>query len=102
MKLYLIGKKELNTDAHTQIALEYYLTEEIRDSRTSFALYGVEVKKETRCQNHFSLEKETALSLSYSKDTVETLAQVLLENAVTPISLFEVIDDYISKEGLFI
>lgn len=100
MKTYLIGTTKFDAGNNTQIKLEYYLTEEIRDIETSSALYGVEVKKEIRNKNGIFLEQERATSLSYSRTTVENLIHILLLNTVTPMNLLEIVDDYITKEGL--
>lgn len=100
MKTYLIGRTKYDTENSTQVKLEYYLTEEIRDIKVSSALYGIEVKKKSRNKNGIFLEQERAYPLSYSKTTVEKLIHILLLNTVTPMNLLEIVDDYITKEGL--
>ena len=45
-------------------------------------------------------EKEIARAISYSQHYVEQLIQVLLRNQVTPMTMIEIIDEYITKEGL--
>lgn len=100
MKTYLIGRTEFDAGNNTQVKLAYYLTEETRGIDASSALYGVEVKKESRSKNGILREQERARSLSYSRKTVENLIHLLLTNSVTPMNLLEVVDDFISKEGL--
>lgn len=100
MNTYLVGKAELEAANQTRVKLEYYLTEETRDVEVASALYGVEVKKESRNKCGIFREQESARCLSYSREIVEGLVRMLLANTVTPMNLIEVVDDYISKKGL--
>ena len=39
-------------------------------------------------------------AISYSREYVERMIQLFMKNAVTPLTMEELIDEYISREGL--
>lgn len=97
-KEYLIGKAEVveNTE---KIRLEYYMTEETRDVY-GVSLYGILIKKETREGNLVTREQGRENAITYSRAWIEKLIQILIRNTVTPMTMEEIIDEYITKEGL--
>ena len=95
---YLEGSTRIAQDGK-QLKLEYYLIEEKRDERGGF-LYGIMIKKETRENGRIERSKAEGKAVSYSKTYVERMLQLFLKNTVTPLTMLELIDEYISREGL--
>lgn len=85
---------------NTKMSLEYYLIEDIykdeEETQNSYKTFGVEViKKEYLPNNIINIEKKSARHLSLNKQKVETLLDNLAKNYVTPVSLFNVLDNLI-------
>lgn len=96
----LIGVTEFESTEGQKVQLEYYLLSEPRDAAEGIAIYGIEIIKIMRDKGIIKKEREIARALSYSQSYVEQLLKVLLRNQVTPMTMIEVIDDYITREGL--
>ncbi len=97
-KDYLEGSTRIAQDGK-QLQLEYYLIEEKRDERGGF-LYGIMIKKETRENGRIERSKAEGKAVSYSRAYVERMLQLFLKNTVTPLTMLELIDEYVSREGL--
>ncbi|MCI9051893.1 MAG: hypothetical protein HFI05_08220 [Lachnospiraceae bacterium] len=96
----LVGVTEFHDKEGHKIQLEYYLLSEPRDIEEEIVIYGIEIKKIIKENGTIKKEKEIARAISYSQHYVEQLIQVLLRNQVTPMTMIEIIDEYITKEGL--
>lgn len=99
-KKYLIGTAQLEDTESGRMELEYYLLEECRDTGVDITLYGIEIKKLIRENTAIRREKESAGAISYSKTYVEKMIRLLIKNTVTPMGMLEIIDEYITKEGI--
>lgn len=97
-KDYLIGSTEVSQQEQ-KIRLEYYLIEENRDSNGSI-LYGMMIKREMHTPGKIERLQGTGKAISYSREYVERMIRLFMKNAVTPISMLELIDEYVTREGL--
>lgn len=95
---YLEGSTSI-VQEKKQIKLEYYLIEEMRDERGRF-LYGIMIKMETRENGNIERTRAEGRAVSYSRAYVERMLRLFLDNTVTPVPMLELIDEYISREGL--
>ncbi len=81
------------------IKLEYYLTKkavEEDEKQGKLNIYGVEViKKEYLKESIINTENQTVYNLLSDKTKTIQLLNQLSQNMVTPISLYEVLDDLI-------
>lgn len=76
--------------------LEYYIIEkQINTTNGSlyFHSYGIEIIKE----EGDVVETKAVMNVLYSEDSARKLAEILANNKVTPISMEEIIDDYIKN-----
>jgi hypothetical protein len=89
-KNHLIGTKELTYDNAHKMKLEYFLISEDRERTRS--LYGIRIRKTVDARQ---VETETTPALSASRDFVEQMIYKLMVNTVTPMTLYEVVDDLI-------
>lgn len=88
------------TDKDLKMCLEYYLTENTysNDYKNAQELksFGIGiVKKQYLCDEIVNIEYKSAEHLSLDKEKVEMLLEKLAKNTVTPISLYNVLDDLI-------
>lgn len=97
-KDYLIGSTMISQQQQ-RIHLEYYLVEEARDT-SGIYLYGIMIKRETRVEGRIERMHSVSKAISYSREYVERMLQIFIRNAVTPMSMEELIDEYVSREGL--
>ncbi len=97
-KDYLIGST-IVSQQEQKIRLEYYLIEERRDT-SGIALYGMMIRKETRAGGRIERKQAVGKAISYSREYVERMIRLFLKNTVTPMSMVELIDEYVSREGL--
>lgn len=93
-KDYLEGRTSILQDGW-QLKLEYYLIEEKRGERGR-ACYGIMIKKEFRDKERVEQTKAEGKAVSYSRAYVEKLLQLFLKNTVTPLTMLELIDEYVS------
>lgn len=82
----LYGKKEILTKRHNFV-LEYYLT---TIQGTKKPLYGIEISKK---QNNVVLETEVVHNISDVLNTVEVIIGKLINHAVTPVTMLNILDD---------
>ena len=97
-KDYLVGVTVVSQQEQ-KIRLEYYLIEERRDVG-DIALYGMLIKRESRVEGRIEKMQGAGKAISYSREYVERMIQLFMKNAVTPLTMEELIDEYISREGL--
>ncbi len=97
-KDYLIGVATV-AQQEQRIRLEYYLVEETRDV-SGISLYGMMIKKEMRTEGKIERTQASGKAISYSRDYVERMIQLFMKNAVTPLTMDELIDEYVSREGI--
>lgn len=95
---YLIGSREI-AGRGRKLKLDYYLIEELRDSNGA-ALYGMRIKRELRMPGRVERMQESGKAISYSRTYVEQMIRLFMKNAVTPFTMLELIDEYVSREGL--
>lgn len=95
---YFIGRAEI-TENNQQIKLEYNIIEEKRDL-CGASLYGILIKMEIKEKGLLKKEQGGAKAISYSRNWVEKLVRIFLKNTVTPMCMDELIDEYITREGL--
>lgn len=98
MKKYLTGSSVVTQEGQN-ITLEYYLLEEMRDTGGRF-LYGMMIRKEERKTGKLERTQTVAKAISYSREYVERMICLFMRNTVTPLTMMELIDEYVSREGL--
>lgn len=98
IKKYLAGTTAVRQDGQS-IKLDYYLIEEMRDVQGQ-VLYGMMIKKETRVEGKIERTQAVGKAISYSRAYVERMLHLFIKNTVTPLTLLELIDEYVSREGL--
>lgn len=89
----LKGKRIVELVPERELVLEYFMLKDIDEVNKSVS-YGAEIRK-TEAGNN---EIETVKGITDSKEMVTDLIDILLENIVTPISMVDVIDDYITEK----
>ncbi len=91
-KISLYGRTEL-----LDMEMEYYIiSEDISEKYSDLQSYGIKIVK-TSCNEgggKVSESKEID-NIFYRRDDVERFADVLIRNTVTPMSLMDVVEDYI-------
>lgn len=76
-----------------EMELKYFLLEEMDEAEQTIS-YGVEIRKTESEQ----VEVETVKGVTDSKEMADHLIELLVTNTVTPISLVNVVDDYITEK----
>lgn len=76
-----------------EMELKYFLLEEMDEAEQTIS-YGVEIRKTESEQ----IEIETVKGVTDSKEMADHLIELLITNTVTPISLVNVVDDYITEK----
>lgn len=94
-KTKVLFKNEVTLDDDKKIQLEYNLTEN-RGLDNGEPYYGIQIIK----YGDENLEMEEIRGVSYSKDKVKTIIQILFHHVVTPISMVEIVDDLITLEAV--
>lgn len=95
MEYKLLGMRVMEIVPQREMVLEYYLmTGTDSDNCTDY--YGVQIRKHEN--GNVKEEVETVNGLTDSREFAVQLVNVLLENAVTPISMVDIIDDYITEK----
>ena len=91
-KVSLYGRAEL-----LDMEMEYYIiSEDISEKYSDLQSYGIKIVK-TKCNEvggKVSESKEID-NIFYRRDDVEKFADILIRNTVTPMSLMDVVEDYI-------
>ncbi len=87
-----IDEKELRKiGINYPIKLEYYIT--CRNSSTHNIKYGIEIVKRSYLGEVTSIEKSTINNINTNNNIVNNILKILKENAVTPISAKEIVQD---------
>lgn len=89
----LIGKRVVEVVPERELVLEYFVTQNI-DEESHITNYGVQIRK----TEHENDELETVEGITQSKEVIDDLISLLMEHTVTPISMVNVIDDYITEK----
>ncbi len=85
-KRYFIGRASCG-DSVTEFQVEYYVVEKSD-------LYSIELVKEDMAYgNDCGHESATSFPISPSRSCVERLARTLMTNTVTPVEMYECLDD---------
>jgi len=95
-----IKLQPLKSDENIDAKLEYYLIEEVykNDEETGeeFNTFGVEVVKKEYLQNNIiNIETNSANHLLFERLKAKQLLDDLSKNIVTPIGLYDVLDNLI-------
>ncbi|HAU85314.1 MAG TPA: hypothetical protein DCW90_07385 [Lachnospiraceae bacterium] len=89
----LIGKRIVSIVPEREMVLEYYVLEDFHET-SQLATYGAKICKVEEGHE----ETESIMGITSSKEVITNLVNLLLENAVTPISMVEIVDDYVTEK----
>lgn len=89
----LIGNRIVEIEPERQMVLEYYVLEET-DKDTQITTYGTMIRK----TDEGTEETEAVKGITHSKEVIHDIIGLLLEHTVTPVSMVDVIDDYITEK----
>lgn len=92
-KMELLFMNEVSLDDDRMMRLEYNLTEK-RSTDNDEPYYGIQIIRYL----DDNLDMEEISGISYSKDKVKSITEILFQHVVTPISMVEIIDDLITLE----
>ncbi len=80
--------------------LEYFVLESQTQSESiNISTYGIEIVKTQRSEGIKYIETKTMNEVCASEKTIYQIVRLLSDNAVTPITLEEVIEDYMATSG---
>lgn len=92
------GQVTFQTDRAYHLA--YFLVESSSEEGQK-ALYGVRVEKsKIEGTEKIMVEANEVEAISYSKELVEQMINILQKHMVTPMCLDEIVDDFISKQSM--
>lgn len=91
-KFYLLGMKGIRDCNNRKVQLEYYLTETIKEFTKP--IYGIRVMRHLK--EEVTREKEECRGISEDRGEVERLLLKFMDSAVTPNTLSELVDEYIT------
>ena len=82
------------------IKLEYYRTWENKDNTLSENIfkYGIEVVKTEYLENRVNIETTQVKWITDEENKIDEILELLKENEVTPITVENVIEDYMKKD----
>ena len=81
--------------------LEYYVLENaIEHEGRLLCVYGIEIIKKQRKDGVFLSEAKSIKNICVSEGQIKSLAQMLAENLVTPITLKDIVEDLIAEHKL--
>lgn len=87
-KRFLLGRVNISEEECGDFIIEYYILE-------FNELYSIEIVKEAI--NNYGIEETaeiaTSFPISRTRKVVERILTIFMRNSVTPISLFECLDD---------
>lgn len=87
---------ELTLEDESRMKLDYCLTERYSETEESKPYYGIRITKHLGDD----VEYEEVTGLSYSREKVEDVLQILFRYEVTPISMVEIVDDLVTLGAL--
>ena len=79
-------------DSREWLGLNYYLTEK-QSSEKEETVYGIKVTKQSEEGN----EEDVVDNISYNKEEVLELLNLLSSNEVTPVCMAEILDDLMTE-----
>lgn len=97
-KEFLIETRSVTDEKGRLLNLKYYLIEETPVSEGA-PLYRICVKKSITEKPGME-EAESTPPVSHSEHFVRQVLGQLIQNAVTPVCLLEIVDDIITKEDM--
>lgn len=89
----LIGKRIISIVPEREMVLEYFMLEEFYETSQS-ATYGAKIRKVEDGHE----ETESIMGITSSKEVITDLINLLLENVVTPITMVEIVDDFVTEK----
>ena len=90
---YLLGMKGIRDCNNRKVQLEYYLTETIKEFAKP--IYGIRVMRHLK--EELTREKEECRGISEDRSEVERLIIRFMDGSVTPGTLPELVEEYISS-----
>ncbi len=95
----LLGGNDLvETLCKNKIELEYYGTEYHNiDEFEEKPYYGISIIKKEYNKDEIKFEKKHIENVSTSKNVISEIINILKQNKVTPICLYDVVDDLLKK-----
>ena len=94
----LAGTRTVKYGKNKSMKLMYYFVEEYRGHNYKNPLYGIRIVKCTKQKGKLVKEQEYTGPVSYSKELVWQMMEKMMGNLVTPYSMLEIVDDFITKE----
>ena len=87
-KRYFVGRILCGEDREETFTIEYYLLE-------SGDLFSIEIVKETTdvFGETGEIEDIRSYPISHTRSVVERIARIFMRNAVTPVTMYECLDD---------
>lgn len=89
---YLFGMKGIRDCNNRKVQLEYYLAETIKEFADP--IYGIRIVKHLKEERR--REREESWGISEDRGEVERLLLRFMDNSVTPNTLSELIDEYVT------
>lgn len=89
----LIGKRIVSIVPEREMVLEYFMLEDV-DQTSQLTTYGAKIRKVDEGKE----ETESVMGITSSKEVITNLVNLLLENVVTPISMVEIVDDFVTEK----
>ena len=90
--LNLLFSKQIWLEDKRSMILKYFLIEKIQETNV-LPLYGVQISK----YDGDTIESDDVNGISHSKETVISIIKRLFQHEVTPISMVEIIDDFVTQ-----
>lgn len=88
----LIGTRIVEIVPEREMVLEYFMLKDSDESGQTIS-YGAQIRKTDAEKD----ETETVKGITHSKKVISELVDLLLEHIVTPVSMVDIIDDYITE-----
>lgn len=91
MQKYFVGATNVIVNGEESIKLKYYLIKEMKEfeeTKRAITTYGVEIDKN-------NIEREMIKDISVNESEVNKVINMLISNQVTPIHLYDVIEDFL-------
>lgn len=89
---YKLGKRIVEAITGSELVLEYFLLEKL-DEESHQISYGAKIRKTEKDKE----EIEIVEGITQSKEKMQELVLLLMNYTVTPISMVNVIDDYVTE-----
>lgn len=89
----LIGKRVVEVVPERELVLEYFMLQNF-DEESQTVSYGAQIRKTEGKEQ----ELETVEGITQSEEVIEDIISLLMKHSVTPISMVNIIDDYITEK----